>query len=131
MNFFFNCRKLMILSTNIAASSRKQTPVKQSFADLLQNRCSFKCFSNFTEKHLCWSLFLIKMQATQVFSCKMWEISKNIFFHRATTVAASTNSIKVCVKSNTNNQFSWITIRYFLPKVFIFWISTKFSIRLW
>ena len=50
MSFFFICRKLMILSTNIAASSHTQTLVKQSFADLLQNRCTFKCFSNFREK---------------------------------------------------------------------------------
>ena len=30
---------------------------KQSFTDVLQNRCFFKNFANFTQKHLCWSLF--------------------------------------------------------------------------
>ena len=33
---------------------------KQPFAYVLQNRCILK-FLNITEKHLCWSLFLIKL----------------------------------------------------------------------
>ena len=37
-----------------------------------------KNFEIFTEKHLCWGLFLIKLQvATQVFSCEYWEVFKN------------------------------------------------------
>ena len=45
-------------------------------------RCSIrygvlKNFANFTEKHLCWSLFLIEMQ---VFTCEICEIFKNTFF---------------------------------------------------
>ena len=36
---------------------------KNSFADILQNG-ALKNFVNFTGKHLCWSLFLIKLQAT-------------------------------------------------------------------
>ena len=57
-----------------------------------------KYFTNFTRKHQCCSLFLIKLQAlrtetlhketqTQVFSCETYEILKNKFFaelHRAT-----------------------------------------------
>ena len=50
-----------------------------------------KNFANFTEKHLCWSLFLIKLQAfrpvtllkrkpNQVFSCEICEMFKNTFF---------------------------------------------------
>ena len=50
-----------------------------------------KNFSNFTEKQLCWSLFLIKFQAlkhvtllkktpTQVLSCEIFEIFKNTYF---------------------------------------------------
>ena len=35
---------------------------KKSFADVLQNRCPWK-FCNVYRKHLCWSLFLINMQA--------------------------------------------------------------------
>ena len=34
---------------------------KQPFADALQNRCT-KNFTKLTGKHLCWSLFLIKLQ---------------------------------------------------------------------
>ena len=37
-----------------------------------------KIFANFTKKHPCWSLFLIKLQA----------LFKNIFFYRAPPVAA-------------------------------------------
>ena len=58
------------------------------------HKCSFKKsilknFANFTGKRLCWSLFLIKLQVwrpatlrketpTQIFSCEIWEIFKNI-----------------------------------------------------
>ena len=44
-------------------------------------------FANFTEKHLCWSLFWSHIYenetATQVFSCEICEIFKNTFFYRA------------------------------------------------
>ena len=60
----------------------------------------------FTGKRLCWSLFLIKFQAlrapillkrdsTQVFSCEICEIFKNILFYRTPLVAASIASISV------------------------------------
>ena len=56
--------------------------------------------TKFTGKHLCQSLFLIKLQASacnfskkealaQVFSCEFYEISKNTFLHRTSLVAAS------------------------------------------
>ena len=35
-----------------------------SFADVLQKECSWK-FRKFYRKHLCWSLFLIKLQASR------------------------------------------------------------------
>ena len=38
----------------------------------------FRDFKKFTEKHLCQSLFLIKLQAS-VFSCEFCEIPKNTF----------------------------------------------------
>ena len=45
-----------------------------------------KDFANFTGKHLCWSLFLIKVLTNfiknspiQVFSCEMWKNFKNTF----------------------------------------------------
>ena len=44
-------------------------------------------------KHLCWSLFLITLQAfrsqKQVFSCEYCEIFKNNFFYRTPLVTAS------------------------------------------
>ena len=60
---------------------------KQSFGGV------FKNFANFTEKHLCQSVFLIKWLAlglqfikketpAQVFSCKFREIYNNTFFYR-------------------------------------------------
>ena len=66
-----------------------------------QRKCSVKkClltnFTKFTGKHLCRSLFLIKLQdsacnfikketLTQVFSCEFCEISKNTFFLQNTS----------------------------------------------
>ena len=59
---------------------------------------ALKNFANFTEKHLCWSLFLIKLQAwrtliketpTQMFS--LWNL-RNFYqhlFYRSPSVAAS------------------------------------------
>ena len=42
-----------------------------------------KNFANFTRKHLCWSLFLMKLQGKetpiQVFFYEIYEIFKNIF----------------------------------------------------
>ena len=50
-------------------------------------------FASFTGKHLYWSLFLIKLQAwgtpTQVFSWKICEIFKNIYFYRTPLVTVS------------------------------------------
>ena len=59
-------------------------------------RCSIKkgvlkSFLKFTEKHLWQSLFFNKVAGlrAQVFSCKFWEIFKNIFFYITPVVAAS------------------------------------------
>ena len=63
-------------------SSRRRCSVKEGV---------LKDSANFTEKHLCWSLFLIKLQAfrpvtllkrkpNQVFSCEICEMFKNTFF---------------------------------------------------
>ena len=67
---------------------------KQSFTGVL------KKLTIFTEKHLCWSLFLIKLQTwrpttlskktlTQVFSCEYCETFQNSFFYRTPLMAAS------------------------------------------
>ena len=58
-----------------------------------------KNFANFTGKRLCWSVFLIHLQAlglqlyqketpTQVFSCEICETFKSIYFYRTPPVAA-------------------------------------------
>ena len=68
-----------------------------------------KNFTNFTRKHQCCSLFLIKLQAfrsetlhketqTQVFSCEACEILKNKFFaelHRATASLTIYSEVKL------------------------------------
>ena len=55
-----------------------------------------KNFANFTEKHLCWRLFLtnfftdlIKNTPTQVFPCEISKIFKNTSFYRTPLVATS------------------------------------------
>ena len=58
-----------------------------------------KNFANFTGKHLCWSLFLINLQAKALnfikkrlqpgVFCEICEIFQNIFFYRTPPVAAS------------------------------------------
>ena len=80
-----------------------------------EGRCSVRKgvltnFANFTGKHLCQSLFLIKLQASasksikketlaQLFSCEVYKIYKNTFFikhHWAT--ASETSVIKTSVR---------------------------------
>ena len=57
-----------------------------------------KIFANFTGKHLCWSLFSIKLQdfrpatllkriPTLVFSCEICKIFKNTIFNKSPPVA--------------------------------------------
>ena len=61
-----------------------------------------KSFTNFTGMHLCWSLFLKKLQAgsfikktsTQVFSCDAYKMFKKTFSYRTTPVAASVFFLK-------------------------------------
>ena len=59
-----------------------------------------KNFANFTEKHLCWSLFLIKLQAvnlqvlykktpTQGLSCEVCETFKSTYFQEHLQTTAS------------------------------------------
>ena len=102
-------------------------------------RCSLKKgvlknFTKFTGKHLCQSLFLIKLQAwdlqlieketlAQVFSCKFWKTCKSTFFtEHLWTTASSVGTFKVkysqlktqenkrnspCVNFWTENTWSW------------------------
>ena len=57
----------MMMLAEEAEESFRVNRGSQSFADVLQNDV-LKNFTNFTGKHLCWSLFLIKLQlhATEV-----------------------------------------------------------------
>ena len=71
--------------------------------------------ANFTGKHLCWSLFLIKLQVfrsasllkkdTDV-SCEIWESFKNIYFekHLQTTASRHTKMISESIRQETGNQ---------------------------
>ena len=86
---------------------------KLQLADVLQKRCSEK-IRNFTVKHLCWSLFLIKSLfikkrlQTQVFCCRIYEIFKSIFFLQSTSVAASVSCIKTKTVQLSVNNWLWI-----------------------
>ena len=72
-----------------------------------------KNFANFTEKHLCWSLFLMKFQAfrsaallkkdpTQVFVCEIFEIFKNTYFEEHLRTTASSTITLLILVSNDN-----------------------------
>ena len=60
-----------------------------------------KNFAIFTERHLCWSLFLAKLRAgllkrktpTQVFSYEYCETFNNSSFYRTSPTAASTGAL--------------------------------------
>ena len=56
-----------------------------------------KSLTNFTEKHLCRSFFLTKLQAlgltwTQLFSYEICKLFQNTFFYRTPLAAASENN---------------------------------------
>ena len=57
--------------------------------------CVLKNLANFTGKYLCWSLFLIELQAhqkdtpAQVFSCEICQIFNNVFSYRTPPVSTS------------------------------------------
>ena len=56
-----------------------------------------KNFANFTRKHLCWNLFLIKLQA---FSCEIFENFKITYFeeHLRTTASFWGGNIPIHLK---------------------------------
>ena len=68
--------KTFIRSLNIFHQKTAKNQ-KHPFTDVIRNRC-LKNVIKFTGKHLCWSLFLIKLQAfrsaNQAFSCEFCEI---------------------------------------------------------
>ena len=72
--------------------SRNNTEVRSSHSHLFFKIDVLKNFTNFTGKHLCWSLFLLKKTPTHVFCCETSIIFKNNFFYRIPPVAASVRS---------------------------------------
>ena len=48
--------------------------------EMFCRKCAYKNFAKFTVKHLCQSLFLIKLQTGGLFSCEFFEIFKNTVF---------------------------------------------------
>ena len=95
-------------SNKIIKSSHRRCTVKKTF---LKNflKIVLKNFTIFTGKHLCWSLFLIKLQVwrpatlskealTQVFPCKYCEIFKSTYFQEHLRTTASNNIIVFFVK---------------------------------
>ena len=70
-----------------------RTTIRTGRPEVLCKKIVFKNFAIFTGKHLCWSLFLIKLQTsglqlyqkeipTQVFSCEICELFKNTYFEQ-------------------------------------------------
>ena len=64
----------------------------------------FNSFTNFTGKHQCWSLFLIKLQAyyekevpTEVLSCEISELFKNTFYKTTPLLAAFEQTKEISV----------------------------------
>ena len=109
-----------------------------------------KNFANSTGKHLCCSLFLIKLQAwgsatllkTHVFFCEIWEFFKNTYFEDLLRTTVSKGSGKSetysepCQRSKmklTAENFSTVNKKLYLVRCLTeFWIclwhnSTKFA----
>ena len=101
-----------------------------------------KNFAMFVLKHLCWSLFLINMQAWRPATLSkidynigvfLWHLQKNTFFYRTNPVAASGNiswtlslfHLRTMMVSFCGKY--WITSAYFmLLRVFHFFLFLSF-----
>ena len=93
VNFTFGCGVWVILQRKVWVS-------KWRFVISTKIQTINKLHFNFTRKHLCWSLFLIKLQAlkgcnfiknspTQMFSYEYCEIFNNTYFEEHLRTAAS------------------------------------------
>ena len=73
-----------------------------------------KNFANFSQKYLCWSLFLIKLKrdSDEVAFCEICKNFKSIFYHRIPLVAASWYE---------TNFFSKTTYNLLFCSIIIFW----------
>ena len=96
---------------------------KQPSADVLKN------FAIFTGKHLCWSLFLIKLQAfrqetaAKVFSWECCDIFKSSFFHRPLPVNTSQDIFDSdaprCSMKRFLKNFEKLTGKYLYQSLFL------------
>ena len=79
--------------TQVICDGAEFHQIQKQSPGLLHEKSVLKIFSKFTGKHLCQRLFfnevavvrvatLLKKSLTQVFSCKSWEIFRNIFFYK-------------------------------------------------
>ena len=105
-----------------------QTLHKSSRPEMFCKNGVLENFTKFTRKHLCQSLFLIRLQASglqlyqketlvQVFSCKYCEIFKNTFSYRTHPVAASDYSRKNSMYISL--VFSMMILNWYLSNVYI------------
>ena len=88
-----------------------------------------KNFAIFTEKHLCWSLFLIKLQAfrqetaAKVFSWECCDIFKSSFFHRPLPVNTSQDifysDAPRCSMKRFLKNFEKLTGKYLYQSLFL------------
>ena len=77
---FFNHFSLSLKKKRVVMRATRKKLQKQSFADILQNR-TLKNLANFTGKHLCWSLFLIKLRLQhKCFPVKFAKFLRTAFF---------------------------------------------------
>ena len=69
-------------------------------------------FAKFTGKQLCWSLLVIKLQASQVFCCEFCDIFKKTYFEENMQTAASGH----CHIKETDHRFQS------LDKLVVAWV---------
>ena len=81
-DFWFENKLFQFLSISMSFFRSIPDKFRSSRSQRFLKISVLKNFANFTGKHLCWSLFLIKRQ---LFSCEICEIFKNIFFFQNTS----------------------------------------------
>ena len=107
------------------------SPYRSSYRTGSAKKGVLKNFANYTGKQLCWSLFLIKLQALGLFSGEICRIFKNTYFeeHLQTTASVTIKSqklsvvnIKSCVKFSSRKEFLTLVIKnYARANIKIFW----------
>ena len=98
-------------------------------------KCVLKNFAYFTRKHLCWSLFLIKLQdfrhaetPTQVLYRKICKISKNSYFEHLRATASGIFKILSNIYVTLLNVFFYFKKKCFVLKIIrLFYFVLVFS----